>query len=228
MALESFQRVQQRIQQACLKSGRNPNDVRLLAVSKTFPIEAIQEIYGLGQRDFGENYVQEAAPKIASLPQARWHLIGPLQSNKAVQAVALFPVLHSLDRLSLARKLDEKALAAGKTMQAFVQVRMGDEQSKSGLDPREFLDEMERWNAHEWKALKLIGLMTLPPPHLSRPYFAELRNLRDRLQREGWPLFSDYQLSMGMSDDFEDAIAEGSNWVRVGRALFGERPQRNR
>lgn len=216
--------VQQRIQEACQKSGRNREDVRLLAVSKTFPIEPVRELFAAGQIDFGENYVQEAEEKVPQLPQARWHLIGPLQSNKAARAVQLFPVIHSLDRLSLAERLERLANQAGRVVEAFVQVRLGEEDSKSGLDPTEVVAELERWNGlRQWSGLRLIGLMTLPPPQTSRPFFVQLRELRDQLRALNLPIFQDYQLSMGMSDDFEAAIDEGSNWIRVGRALFGSR-----
>ena len=219
---ERYLAVQQRMIEACQKSGRNRQEVRLLAVSKTFPIEPVRELFAVGQLDFGENYVQEAEQKIPMLPEARWHLIGPLQSNKAAKAVQLFSVLHSLDRLSLAERLDRLASAAGCVTEAFVQVRLGEENSKSGLDPAGLVAELERWNSlREWKGLRLIGLMTLPPPRTSRPFFVQLRQLRDQLRALELPIFQDYQLSMGMSDDFEAAIDEGSNWIRIGRALFG-------
>jgi pyridoxal phosphate enzyme (YggS family) len=221
---DRYLEVKQRIEQACRNSERPPEGVRLLAVSKTFPIDPIRDLFAAGQVDFGENYVQEAEQKVPLLPEARWHLIGPLQSNKAAKAVQLFPVIHSLDRLSLAERLDRLALEAGRKVEAFVQVRLGEEDSKSGVDPRELVTELEHWNAaRSWKGLRLIGLMTLPPPQNSRPFFAQLRELRDRLQALQLPIFDRYELSMGMSDDFESAIAEGSNWIRVGRALFGSR-----
>ncbi|MBS2033507.1 YggS family pyridoxal phosphate-dependent enzyme [bacterium] len=223
---ERLQSVQQRIQQACQAAGRPSQDVRLLAVSKTFPIEPIRELFAAGQLDFGENYVQEAETKVPALPEARWHLIGPLQSNKAGKAVQLFPVIHSLDRLSLAQRLERLAASSlpSRPLKAFVQVRLGEEESKSGIAPEDLIAELEHWNnSQTWQALSLIGLMTLPPPQKSRPFFAQLRELRDQLKALQLPIFSDYQLSMGMSDDFEAAIEEGSNWVRVGRALFGAR-----
>lgn len=224
LAPERYLAVQQRIQEACQKSGRNRQEVRLLAVSKTFPIEPVRELFAAGQLDFGENYVQEAEEKVPLLPEARWHLIGPLQSNKAAKAVQLFPVIHSLDRLSLAERLDRLALEAGRVVEAFVQVRLGEEDSKSGLDPTKLVAELERWNAlRQWSGLRLIGLMTLPPPRTSWPFFVQLRELRDQLRTLDLPIFQDYQLSMGMSDDFEAAIDEGSNWIRIGRALFGSR-----
>lgn len=225
MALnERYLAVKQRIEEACQAAGRDPGEVRLLAVSKTFPIEPIRALFTAGQLDFGENYVQEAEGKVPLLPEARWHLIGPLQSNKAAKAVQLFPVIHSLDRLSLAERLDRLAVQAGRVLDAFLQVRLGEEDSKSGLDPKDVVAEVERWNAsRSWQGLRLVGLMTLPPPQTSRPFFAQLRELRDRLQALQLPIFKEYQLSMGMSDDFEAAIAEGSNWIRIGRALFGSR-----
>lgn len=221
---ERFLEVKERIEQACRAAGRRPDEVRLLAVSKTFPIEPVRELLQAGQIDFGENYVQEAETKVPLLPEARWHLIGPLQSNKAARAVQLFPLIHSLDRLSLAERLDRLALESGRVVEAFVQVRLGEEESKSGVDPDELLAQLERWNsAREWRGLRLAGLMTLPPPQISRPFFSQLRQLRDQLQQRQLPIFDRYELSMGMSDDFESAIAEGSNWIRIGRALFGSR-----
>ncbi|MBX3167933.1 MAG: YggS family pyridoxal phosphate-dependent enzyme [Candidatus Eremiobacteraeota bacterium] len=225
MALgERYLAVKQRIDEACRAAGREPEEVNLLAVSKTFSIEPIRDLFAAGQLDFGENYVQEAEGKVPLLPEARWHLIGPLQSNKAGKAVQLFPVIHSLDRFSLAERLERLAVEAGRVVEAFVQVRLGEEESKSGLDPKDLVAELERWNAaRSWLGLRLVGLMTLPPAHISRPFFARLRELRDQLQALEMPIFQEYQLSMGMSDDFEAAIAEGSNWIRVGRAIFGSR-----
>jgi len=221
---DRFLEVKERISQACSRAGRPPQEVRLLAVSKTFPIEPIRELFAAGQLDFGENYVQEAEQKVPLLPQAHWHLIGPLQGNKAGKAVQLFPVIHSLDRFSLAERLERLAVEAGRVVEGFVQVRLGEEDSKSGIDPQDLVAELERWNAaRDWRGLRLTGLMTLPPPHLSRPFFAQLRQLRDQLQALQLPIFDRYELSMGMSDDFEAAIAEGSNWIRIGRALFGSR-----
>ena len=221
---DRYLEVKERIEQACQRADRPPQEVRLLAVSKTFPIEPIRDLFAAGQLDFGENYVQEAEGKVPLLPDARWHLIGPLQSNKAGKAVQLFPVIHSLDRFTLAERLERLAVEAGRVVKAFVQVRLGEEDSKSGIEPQNLIAELERWNAaRDWRGLRLVGLMTLPPPHSSRPYFAQLRELRDQLQALRLPIFDRYELSMGMSDDFEAAIAEGSNWIRIGRALFGSR-----
>lgn len=189
---------------------------------------------GAGPQTAVEKYLEDAGGPLVPDPAEKarhrvaaqgvsWHLIGPLQSNKAKPAAAQFSFIHSLDRLELADRLD--AVAAG-PLRAFVQVRLGDESSKSGIDPDDLLSELERWSARSWRHLRLVGFMTIPPPASSRPHFARLRALRDRVRQEGWPMFLDYDLSMGMSDDFADAVAEGSNWVRVGRALFGERAPR--
>lgn len=222
---DRYKKIHKRLQDACRRCGRDPAEVQLLAVSKTFPVERVRELYALGQQDFGENYVQEGVEKAAAFPTPRWHLIGPLQRNKVRPALEVFDTLHAIDRWEIAERVDRIATKMGRSVRGFVQVRLGDEGSKSGLDPKQVLPELERWNEQGFESLRLIGLMTIPPPEGSRPYFEQLRELRDAVRDEGWPLFSQYQLSMGMSDDFEDAIAEGSNWVRVGRALFGPRPR---
>lgn len=220
---ERYKKIQGRLQDACRSCGRDPSEVQLLAVSKTFPVESVRELYALGQQDFGENFVQEGQEKASIFSTPRWHLIGPLQRNKVRPALEVFDTLHAIDRWEIAERVDRIATKMGRTVRGFVQVRLGDEGSKSGIDPKALMGELERWNDEGLESLRLIGLMTIPPPEGSRPYFAQLRELRDMLKAEDWPLFTQYQLSMGMSDDFEDAIAEGSNWVRVGRALFGAR-----
>ncbi len=216
-----FQEILQRIEAAARGSGRDPSEVRLLAVSKTFPAQAVQSLAGLGQLDFGENYVQEAQQKIEQvrLPQLHWHLIGHLQSNKSLAAAKLFGTVHSLDRLSLAQRLDKAALAQRRRIKCFVQVHLGPEESKSGILPENLQKELSSWPTFEF--LELVGLMCIPPAQDSRRYFAQLRELAAQLHQSG--LLSGQQLSMGMSDDFEAAISEGSHWIRIGRALFGER-----
>lgn len=216
---QRYRELQERIATACQRHGREPGEVRLLAVSKTFPVEPVRQLFELGQLDFGENYVQEGVLKADQLPGARWHLIGPLQSNKARLAVDHFHTFHALDRLELALRLERLAGQRGKKFPCFLQVRLGDEESKSGLDPTRVVEELEGWP--KFTHLQLIGLMTLPPPHQSRPHFAHLRQIGVELRQRG--ILETVQLSMGMSDDFEDAIAEGSHWIRVGRALFGSR-----
>lgn len=224
-----YRRVQEQVEQACLKANRDPAEVRLLAVSKTFPASAVRALHGLGQADFGENYVQEASVKAAELAAdagtqgLRWHLIGPLQRNKARVALGFFDVFHSVDRLELALRLESLADQMGRSLDAFVQVNLAGEASKSGLDPLRVREELERWNQHSWKRIRWIGLMTIPPAGNSLPYFYRLAELRDGLQADAFSMFSQFQLSMGMSDDFEAAIAAGSNWIRIGRAIFGDR-----
>jgi len=224
-----YRRVQEQVEQACLKANRDPAEVRLLAVSKTFPASAVRALHGLGQSDFGENYVQEAAVKAAELAaesgtqRLRWHLIGPLQRNKAKTALGFFDVFHSVDRLELALRLESLAEEMGRSLDAFVQINLGSEATKSGLDPVRVREELERWNQQSWKRIRWIGLMTIPPVGNSLPYFERLAELRDSLRADAFSMFSQFQLSMGMSDDFEAAIAAGSNWIRIGRAIFGNR-----
>jgi pyridoxal phosphate enzyme (YggS family) len=212
--------IKSRIAEALAKSGRGPEEATLLAVSKTFPAQDVEIFHKCGQLAFGESYVQEAREKIPSLPpDVVWHFIGHLQSNKAKVAADLFSVVHALDSLDLALQLDKRLETAEKTMQVYVQVNVSGEDSKSGLRPEDlarFLDALA-----PLKRLAVQGLMTMPPydpdPESSRPHFASLRELRDRVcpHLKG--------LSMGMSDDFPVALSEGATIVRVGSALFGRR-----
>jgi pyridoxal phosphate enzyme (YggS family) len=212
--------VRQRIELAASKAGRDPNSVTLLAVSKTFPAEAVKVFGQAGQKAFGESYIQEAREKIPLLgPGYEWHYIGHLQTNKAKYAAGLFSVLHSLDNLELAAELDKRLERLERTLSVYVQVNVSGEDTKSGLTPADlppFLDSLANF-----KRLVPLGLMTMPPydpdPEVSRPHFAALRQLRDRAA----PHLP--SLSMGMSDDFEVAIDEGATAVRVGTALFGRR-----
>jgi pyridoxal phosphate enzyme (YggS family) len=212
--------IKRKIDQALLASGRAPGQVTLLAVSKTFSAENIRVFGQAGQKAFGESYIQEANEKIPQLPSDYlWHYIGHLQTNKAKYAANLFKVIHSLDKLELAAELDKRLEKLDKTMEAYLQVNVSGEESKSGLSADQlpkFLDELAKY-----KRIKPLGLMTMPPydpdPEVSRPHFVRLRELRDKHcpDLKG--------LSMGMSDDFEVAISEGSTIVRVGTALFGRR-----
>jgi pyridoxal phosphate enzyme (YggS family) len=212
--------VHRKIEKALSESGRALGEVSLLAVSKTFSVEAISNFGQAGQKVFGENYIQEAREKIPLLPQDYiWHFIGHLQTNKAKYAVSLFKVIHTLDSLDLAADLDKRLEKLGKTMEAYIQVNVSGEVTKSGLSPVDlasFLEALSKFNH-----IKPLGLMTMPPydpdPEVSRPYFRKLRELRDRL----CPSLKG--LSMGMSDDFPVAISEGATIVRVGTALFGSR-----
>jgi pyridoxal phosphate enzyme (YggS family) len=211
------------VAEAVSRAGRPAGSVTLLGVGKTFPAASIRAFAAAGLRDFGESYIQEARGKIEELadldPAPRWHFIGHLQTNKAKYAAALFPVIHSLDRLELARELDARARALGRTLETYIEVNVSGEDSKSGLTPADlprFLESLALL-----PALKPLGLMTMPPydpdPEASRPFFAALRELRDRLA-PGLP-----GLSMGMSGDFAVAIEEGATIIRVGTALFGTR-----
>jgi pyridoxal phosphate enzyme (YggS family) len=221
--------VRERIARAAEASGRAADAVRLVAVSKTFGLDAIRAAIEAGQRDFGENKVQEALPKIEALspafPEVRWHLIGHLQSNKARKAARPFDAIHSVDSLDLLRRIDEAAAESRRQPQILVQVDLAGEATKFGATPDEARAIVDA--AGGLKAARLTGLMTLPPyyddPVAARPVFARLRELRDRWVADGVPAGRLAELSMGMSHDFEAAIAEGATIVRVGSAIFGAR-----
>jgi len=216
--------VRERIEQACLRADRDSESVQLVAVSKTFPAERVRELLRYEQRLFGENRVQEALAKIPEVGSgAVWHLIGPLQRNKARHAVGAFELIHGVDSLKLAAELDRRAAAAGVRQQILIQLNLADEGTKSGVGEAELWPLLD--GVAEMRHLDLRGLMTIPPPvkreEESRPWFVRLRELRDRAaQRLGRAL---PELSMGMTDDFEVAVEEGATLVRVGRAIFGER-----
>ncbi len=218
--------VRARIDAAARAAGRDPASIRLVAVSKTFPIEAVREAAAAGQQDFGENRVQEALQKIASSSelQIRWHLIGHLQSNKARKAAA-FACIQSVDGLELLTRLDEAATAQGARPDILVQVDLAGEATKYGAPPEEARQIVRA--ATKCRALRLAGLMVLPPflddPEQVRPYFARLREFRDELARGDADAASLRELSMGMSHDFEVAVQEGATLVRVGTAIFGRR-----
>lgn len=224
---ENVERVQERIQLACQRAGRPPEDVRLIAVSKTKPVEVIRQAYAAGLREFGENRVQEAAAKRKELADLGgvWHLIGHLQSNKAKQAVQLFDWIHSVDSLTLAEKIDRAAAALGRKLPVLIEVHLGEEASKFGVEEDGLLQLAEKIGA--LPTLELRGLMTLPPffenPQDARPFFRHLRELAKRIEARNLPGVSMRELSMGMSHDFEIAIEEGATIVRVGTAIFGER-----
>jgi pyridoxal phosphate enzyme (YggS family) len=221
---QNLQEVRAAITAACQRAGRDPSEVRLVAVSKTVDLERLRAAIDAGQDLFGENYLQEARDKIAALGrQVSWHLVGHLQTNKARSAVELFDLIHGVDRGKLARALDAAAAGLGKVQDILIQVNQGGEATKSGVEPEaapELLQEVARL-----PHLRVLGLMTMPPwfpdPELARPYFLALRELRDRLRGlTGLPLT---ELSMGMSGDFAVAVEEGATLVRVGTAIFGQR-----
>jgi PLP dependent protein len=213
---ERLAAVRQRIQLAAERAHRDPSGILLLAVTKIFPAEAIQEAYALGLREFGENYVREfegKAQQVSGLAGARFHLIGHLQSNKSAKAAELFQAIQTIDSAKLARRLNE----AGRPLDVMIEVKLSEEEAKSGIDPAHLPALIEAIRA--CANLKLRGLMTMPPwsedPEAPRGCFRKLRALA---QEHGLP-----GLSMGMSNDLETAIEEGSTCVRVGTALFGKR-----
>src|SRR4030095_3898378 len=217
-----------RIAAAARSAGRDPSAIRLVAVSKTIPIDAIREAYAAGQRDFGENRVQEALQKIASGTdlEIRWHLLGHLQTNKAKKAAPAFSTIHSVDSVELLQKID--AAEAGRTPALLIQVDLAGEATKFGLRPADIPPLFDA--ADRCRAARVVGLMTLPPipesPEDARPWFRRLRGLRDQWLGAGIPASMLAELSIGMSGDFEVAIEEGSAMVRIGTAIFGSRPRR--
>lgn len=219
--------VRARIALAARRAGRQPDQVRLIAVSKTCPVDLVRAAAAAGQVDFGENRVQEALQKIGDTGDLalRWHLIGHLQSNKARKAAAPFACIHSVDRADLLDSLDRAAAEAGTNPEILVQVDLAGEPTKHGAAIDAVRALVER--ATLARALRLAGLMLLPPwledPEAVRPYFGRLRELRDDLCAHGVPGAMLRELSMGMSHDFEVAVEEGATMVRVGTAIFGSR-----
>jgi PLP dependent protein len=224
---DNIARVQERIAAACRRAGRQPEEVRLIAVTKTVEPGRIQEAYAAGLRDFGENRVQETAAKRPALaaPNATWHLIGHLQSNKTKAAIELFDWVHSVDSIHLAERLNHAVAAGGAPVPILLQVNLAGEETKSGVNQDEVNTIAEKLLALEH--LDCRGLMLIPPasddPEDARPWFRQLRRLSDELRHSGLLRDSATDLSMGMSHDFEVAIEEGATMVRVGTAIFGER-----
>jgi PLP dependent protein len=218
--------VRARIARAAGRAGRDLATVRLVAVSKTFPVEFVRVAVEAGQIDFGENKVQEALQKMDRTADLdiRWHLVGHLQSNKAKMA-GRFDVVHSIDSAALMRKVDESAAAAGRRTEVLLQVDLAGEATKHGARTDELMEIIDA--AREAKMSRMVGLMLLPPavdtPEEARPYFRSLRDLRDDLVARGVDPSLLRELSMGMSHDFEVAVEEGATLVRVGTAIFGSR-----
>ena len=226
-----FAHVRGQIEAAAERCGRLPDEVKLIAISKTHPSSAVQKLIDLGATDIGENRVQEAESKIAEVgrERARWHLVGHLQANKARRAVDLFDVIHSLDSIDIARRLDRLCQEKQReSLSVIIQVDLGHEDTKSGIEESALGQLAETIGS--LPRLQLIGLMTLPPffenAEDSRPFFQRLRELRDELAGRG--VFGDRigELSMGMTHDFAVAIEEGATMVRIGTAIFGERVAR--
>jgi pyridoxal phosphate enzyme (YggS family) len=231
---ENLLGVMEKIEKAARKVGRDPNEIKLVAVSKTVEAARIKEAIEAGASILGENYVQEAQKKIEEIGRpacterfgegrpVSWHFIGHLQSNKAKYAIRLFDMIHSLDSIPLAEELNRRAEQADRVIKVMVEVNLSKEATKFGTDEETVLNLAKR--IHHLNHLYLEGLMTMPPyfdsPEMSRPYYIELRELKERMVKEGILM---KELSMGMSNDFEIAIEEGATYVRVGTAIFGAR-----
>ena len=224
---DNIARVQERIVAACGRAGRRPEDVKLIAISKTVPAESIREACEAGLRDFGENRIQEAQAKRPALSDltVTWHLVGHLQPNKAKPARELFHWFHALDSVRLAERLEHVAVGTGERLPVLLEVNLGQEPAKAGVrgdEVRNLAEEVGRF-----PTLDLRGLMTLPPffddPEQVRPYFRRLRELAEAIAAARLPGVSMRELSMGMSQDFEVAIEEGATMVRIGTAIFGPR-----
>ncbi len=219
--------IQDRIADAARSCGRSPDSVRLVVVGKTWPAQTVEKAIEAGATIIGENYIQEARDKINALYRrpVSWHFIGHLQSNKAKYAVRLFDLIHSVDSFKLASEIDKQARKVDKIQDILIQVNVGEESSKSGIHADETLSLVKRIIGLE--NVKIKGLMTIPPffddPGRVRPYFRNLKTLRDQIQNDLTPDLFPGELSMGMTGDFSAAIEEGATLVRIGTAIFGER-----
>jgi len=226
---DNVKRVRTRIRQAAERAGRDPMSVRLVAASKTVDAARIRAAIAAGVTVLGENYLQETRQKLGQLGRAgvEWHLIGPLQRNKVRYVFDLFDMMHSLDRLELAEEINRRAERLGRRLPVLLEVNVGGEASKSGWPPDRLLSAVRQLAA--MPNIQVRGLMTIPPPtpqpHEARPYFRQVRQLRDRLVQEGYDGMTFDELSMGMTADYEVAIEEGATLVRVGTAIFGPRPE---
>ncbi len=219
--------VRERIEATALACGRDPKAVKLVAVSKTVPVDPIRAAIKAGVTVLGENYVQEAREKIEALNEEKisWHLVGHLQSNKAKYAVKLFDLIHSVDSLKLAKELNRRANALGKVQDILIQVNISGEETKSGVEAEQAIKLVREISPLENLAIR--GLMTMPPyfnaPDKVRPYFRALGSLQGLIRDQAIPNVRMDELSMGMTGDFEAAIEEGATLVRIGTAIFGER-----
>jgi PLP dependent protein len=227
---ENIASIRKRMTAAAHLAVRNPDDIVLMAVTKTFPPEAIREAYAAGVRVFGENRVQEFAAKaeaLRDLKDAEWHMIGHLQSNKAAKAVEFFDAIDSVDSLKLAERLNAAASASGETLNVLIEINVGQEEEKTGIAPDSRELDTLLAAAPQLKNISICGLMTIPPftedPEGARPFFRHLHEIRDQIASRAIAGVEMSVLSMGMSHDFEIAIEEGSTCVRVGSAIFGAR-----
>lgn len=214
--------VRERIEKACLRAGRNPQDVTLVAVSKTVDIETVKRAYELGVTHFGENRVQELKSKIPLLPQANWHMIGRLQTNKVKDVVGKVVLIHSLDRWHLAEEIDKRAKMLNINVSTLLQINVAGEEQKAGISP----DDVEYFlgSIGQLANIRILGFMTMAPllddPEEARPVFRELAHLKQKFSKKDYPNVELKYLSMGMSQDFEVAIEEGANIVRIGSSIF--------
>ena len=228
MIADNFKNINRRIRLAAERVGRNPSDIRLVAVTKEQSVTLVAEGIRAGSGIFGENKIQDARGKIEALGHdgIEWHFIGHLQKNKVKFIFDLFDLIHSVDSLALAEAIHEKADELGLCMPILLQVNVSGESSKFGVDPKNVTEVIRKITS--LKGVKVRGLMTIPPydpnPEKSRPYYVCLRELRDTCSKLAIPGLSLDELSMGMSNDYEVAVEEGATLVRVGTALFGERP----
>ncbi len=221
--------IREKIERICIEQGRDSGSVKVIGVTKTRTAEEIKAALEAGLDDLGENYIQEAREKASKLPGARWHMIGNLQSNKVNLAVDLFESIHSLHSLSLIRKLDKRCQARNRKLWGLLQVKLVEEKSKKGLSPPRVFELLDSLVDEPPEYLKLVGLMTIPPPvddaEENRPHFRRLAELLEEIKERNYPFWAGSELSMGMSDDYLVAVEEGATMVRLGRILFGERTQ---
>lgn len=228
---ENIETIKKQISGSALRAGRKPEDITLIAVTKTVSAESVKQAIGLGLKIFGENRVQEAKEKILSFKEyfsqspdkkIEWHLVGHLQKNKAKPAVELFDMIHSVDSVELAEELDKQAKKISKKQKILVQVKLSAEETKHGILKENLLQLIQ--GIMQMENLNILGLMTIPPffdePEMARPFFRNLRELRDEMNSKGFNL---KELSMGMSNDFQTAIEEGATMVRIGTGIFGQR-----
>ncbi len=224
---ENVAQIMQRIQRACEKTGRDPNEIEIIAVSKTVNAAHIKEAVESGISNIGENRVQEAWQKYQELgPIACWHMVGRLQTNKVKRALQVFDIVHSVESIHLAEEIQKRAEQINREVEVLIEVNTSSEGTKIGVHPEKTLELIRQ--IASLPRLKIRGLMTIgvftPDPEVVRPCFKTLHQLRDDIREEGIDGVRMEHLSMGMTDDFEVAIEEGSNMVRIGRAIFGQRP----
>lgn len=225
MIKDNIKDINNRIKSACKKSGRDPSDITVVCVTKGIDPYRVSEVFIHGIRDIGENRVQEAAKKKSEvLPGIKWHLVGHLQTNKVKDAIKIFGLIHSVDSIELARKIDKEAGKIGRAVDMLIQVNTSGEESKYGIRPQEVSNFLK--SVSSLPNAKVLGLMTITPltedPETVRPYLRALRELSESIMNESIPNVEMRYLSMGMSQDYEVAIQEGANILRIGRAIFKE------